>query len=194
MIDFNFKPKFDREDFGWHWRKLPHLDAADFTQFITFRLHDSIPQELIEKWRREIAEKSGFRKRIEKLLDAGHGECWLRDEHIAKIVADALIFHNSKKYDLHSWVVMPNHAHVVLTPLSGVHLPDIMHSIKSYTAQAANKHLGRSGQFWQHESFDRYIRNWKHFTAVIRYIENNPVKARLCQSKEEWKWSSAYAK
>ena len=90
------------------------------------------------------------------------------------MVADSLKFHHSTKYDLHSWVVMPNHGHILLTPLAGHHMPDVMHSIKSYTAQQANKMLGRSGKFWQHESFDRYIRNWKHFNAVTRYIQRNP--------------------
>ena len=66
-----------------------------------------------------------------------------------------------------------------------------MHSIKSYTAHEANKILGRSGQFWQPESFDRYIRNQKHFLSVIRYIENNPVKAGLCLRPEDWAYSSA---
>lgn len=104
---------------------------------------------------------------------------------------DALLFHKGAKYKLHAWVVMPNHVHVLLTPLEDVHFPTIMHSIKSYTANEANKIAGRSGQFWQLESFDRYIRNLKHFVGVIRYIENNPVKAGLCRSPEEWPFSSA---
>ena len=70
-------------------------------------------------------------------------------------------------------------------------LPDIMHAITSFTANAANKLLRRSGKFWQRESFDRYIRNYKHLESVIRHIENNPVKAGLCKKKEDWSWSSA---
>ena len=87
---------------------------------------------------------------------------------------------------------MPNHVHVLITPLEDAHLPEIMHSIKSFTAKKANAILGRSGAFSQRESFDRYIRNADHFRSVIRYIENNPVKARLCTSPEHWKFSSAY--
>lgn len=89
---------------------------------------------------------------------------------------------------------MPNHGHVLLTQFKGVHLPAIMHSVKSYSAQMANKAVGRRGQFWQHESFDRYIRNPRHFNAVVRYIENNPVKAGLCGEASEWKYGSAYFK
>lgn len=101
-------------------------------------------------------------------------------------------FHDGQKYDLVSWVIMPNHVHILLIPLKGVHLPEILHSIKSFTAQAANKILDRMGAFWQRESFDRYIRNQTHFDAVIRYIEENPVKAGLCKCSSEWRYSSAY--
>jgi putative DNA methylase len=67
-----------------------------------------------------------------------------------------------------------------------------MHSIKSYTGSEANKMLKRKGAFWQEDYFDRYIRNSKHYVAVVDYIENNPVKARLCKNPEDWPYSSAY--
>jgi len=193
MIDFNFKPKLTKHDFGWHERgRIPHLDGEEFTQFVTFRLCDSLPIDALDRWRAEHAEDDKFRKRIEEFLDAGHGECWLRDDRVAQIVEDALLFHHGRKYDLRAWVIMPNHGHVMLTPRKGQHLPSVMHSIKSFTATAANKVIGRSGQFWQHESFDRYIRNNRHYAAVVRYIENNPVKAGLCAKPEDWRWSSAF--
>jgi REP element-mobilizing transposase RayT len=118
----------------------------------------------------------------------------LKDERIAKITEDSLLFHHAKKYKLTAWVVMPNHIHFLATPFEDVELRDIAHSIKSYTAHEANKLLNRSGQFWQHEPFDRYIRNRKHFASVTRYIENNPVKAGLCAKPEEWRFSSAFHK
>lgn len=193
MINFNFKPKLDKDDFGWHQRgRIPHLDAEGFTQFVTFRLCDSLPASVVNEWRLEALEDVQFRKRVEKYLDAGAGECWLADERVAKIVQDALLFHNGRSYDLRAWVIMPNHAHVSFTLFRGVHLPVVMHSIKSFSANAANKVLGRTGQFWQHESFDRYIRDNRHYVAVVRYIEKNPVKAGLCDRPEDWPWSSAY--
>lgn len=76
-------------------------------------------------------------------------------------------------------------------PLSGLHLDQIEHSIKSYTANEANKLLKRKGQFWAVECFDRYIRDYRHFNAVVRYIENNPVKAGLCERPEDWPYGSA---
>jgi REP element-mobilizing transposase RayT len=193
MTDFNFKPKRDRNDYGWHSRGyLPHFDGPQQPQFITFRLFDSLPKAVLEQWMTECADETEIRKRIEGYLDAGYGECWLRIRDVASIVIETLMFHNGSKYHLSAWVIMPNHAHLLLTPLEGVHLPSILHSIKSFSAQKVNKLLGRSGQFWQRESFDRYIRNYEHWTAVIRYIEMNPVKAALCAKPEDWEFSSAY--
>ena len=91
-----------------------------------------------------------------------------------------------------SLTVMPNHAHLLLTPNAGHELSAIQQSLKSYTANEANKILGRTGQFWQPEAFDRWIRDADHFAKTIAYIENNPVKARLCKRAEDWLFSSAW--
>ena len=193
MTDYNFKPKRSKQDFGWHNRgRIPHLDGEEFTQFITLRLFDSMPQEKLDEWRMQIPDDLTYRKTIEVFLDPGFGNCWLREARVAQIVQDALLFHNGNKYDLWAWVIMPNHGHVLLTPMPGVHLPDVMHSLKSFTATKANRLLRRTGQFWQHESFDRYIRDARHFSSVVSYIENNPVKAGLCSSPDEWVWGSAH--
>jgi len=96
------------------------------------------------------------------------------------------------KYKLVAWVVMPNHAHMLCTPCAEYSLAAIMHSVKSFTSSEANKILNRSGQFWQKEYFDRYIRNARQFAKTVAYIENNPVKANLCNRPEEWPYSSAW--
>ncbi|MBV9242927.1 MAG: transposase [Acidobacteria bacterium] len=89
---------------------------------------------------------------------------------------------------------MPNHAHILLECIDGHSLASVMHSIKSFTSHEANKLLGRSGRFWSKEYFDRYIRSGRHFGSVVRYIEENPVKARLCTVPEEWPFGSAYGR
>jgi putative DNA methylase len=194
MSDSDFKRKHGREDFGWYSRGyIPHFDGgSELPQFITFRLADSMPKIVIERWLKEGLLDIEFRKRIERYLDAGAGKCWLRQPAVAEIVRAALLYHNGSKYDLVVWVIMPNHVHLLLVPAAGVHLPEILHSIKSFTAQQANKLLNRSGSFWQRESFDRYIRNERHFRNVIKYIEENPVKARLCKTAGKWRYGSAF--
>ena len=191
-MDNRFKTKHSKEDFGWNERGyIPHLDGEEFMQFVTFRLADSMPQDVLDRWREEAKSDAGFRKRVEQYLDSGYGECHLRKPEIAAVVRDAFLFHADKKYRLGAWVIMPNHVHAVFATFPGAHLPDVMHSIKSFTAHEANKILKRTGKFWQPESFDRYVRSAKHFAAVVRYIENNPVKAGLCDRPEDWPFSSA---
>ena len=181
----------------WHSRGyLPHYEAGETPQSITFRLHDSLPSEVLERWRREAsglpsdAEALDRRKRIEAALDAGRGECSLRHPEIAAMVEDALLHFDGERYRLHAWVVMPSHVHVLATPLHGYSLSSIVHSWKSFTAKEANRILGRSGAFWQEEYYDRAIRDETHFARATEYIEWNPVKAGLCAEPEEWGYSS----
>jgi putative DNA methylase len=86
---------------------------------------------------------------------------------------------------------MPNHVHALIevwqTPLG-----TILKGWKSYTSKVANKILGCGGTFWQDDYFDRYIRDEDHYRRVVRYIENNPVKAGLVRMPAEWPWSSAH--
>ena len=187
--------RFPKE--GWHSRGyLPHCEARNL-QFITFRLYDSVPKEVILKWKEQVAHDSDF-EQANKLLrlldqyeDAGKGSCYLKDERIAKLVQDALLFHDGKRYKLLNWCIMPNHVHVLIEKFEGVTLSGILHSWRSFTSHKANEILGRTGDFWMKDYFDRFIRDESHLNATIRYIENNPVKAGLANEPEDWPWSSA---
>jgi len=128
----------------------------------------------------------------EKYLDKGYGQCFLKRRTVAAIVREAFLKFDGDRYRLKAWVIMPNHVHVLLRPNAGNKLEKIMHSLKSFTASESNKVLGRGGQFWMREAFDRYIRDPEHFSRTFRYIENNPVKARLCSTPEDWEFSSAW--
>ncbi|HQX54777.1 MAG TPA: transposase [Pyrinomonadaceae bacterium] len=189
----------DKDPRFWHSRGyLPHFDKEGFTQFITFRLADSLPQDVLDRWHAELRggeiTDADHRRRIEVYLDQNYGAGHLRDHRIANVLQDTILKWDGKRYKLIAWVIMPNHGHILLTPESGVTVPEIVHSIKSYTAHAANEILKRTGQFWAREYFDRYIRDSKHFASTIAYIENNPVKARLCKLPEEWPYCSANLK
>ena len=184
---------------GWHSRGyLPHFGWPQIAQFVTFRLADSLPQQLLEKWRAELKNESGIdidvtlRRRIEAYLDQGYGKCHPKNPAVAALVQSSLLFFDGDRYKLSAWVVMPNHLHALMTPGAGHDLSKILQSLKSYSANEANKILFRQGKFWQQESFDRYIRNHEHFVSVVRYIENNPVKASLCKRPEDWPYSSAW--
>src|SRR6185369_11947166 len=62
---------------------------------------------------------------------------------------------------------------------------------KGCTAKQANKILGCKGQFWQDGYRDTYMRDGAHESRTRRYIENNPMKAKLVASPTEWPWCSA---
>jgi REP element-mobilizing transposase RayT len=110
------------------------------------------------------------------------------------MVQNSLLKFDGLRYKLSAWVVMPNHTHSLLTRFEDRELKDIMHSLKSYTSHEANKILRRKGQFWWEDYFDRYIRSERHFRKTVEYIENNPVKARLCEKPSDWPFSSAWFK
>ncbi|MGD9631194.1 MAG: transposase [Pyrinomonadaceae bacterium] len=183
----------------WHSRGyIPHVDPGEVTQFITFRLADSMPQAVLKKWRDDLKNgeitDAGLRQRIETYLDQNYGKRWLSDDRIASLVQNAILHLDGMRYRLIAWVIMPNHVHILIQTLPGYSVSEIMHSLKSYTSHEANKVIGRQGNFWYKEYFDLYIRDGKHFRSVVRYIEENPVKARLCKNPEDWKYSSAFFK
>ena len=120
------------------------------------------------------------------------GPVFLRQPEIARIIVDALHAGQDRfrRYELHAFVVMSNHVHVLFEPLAQV--AGITRALKGFTARRANEVLHRIGQpFWQDESFDHWIRNAREFERIVHYIENNPVKAGLASRASLWPWSSA---
>lgn len=184
---------------GWHSRGyLPHLDVAEGTQSITFRLADSLPSSLLQRWREEIARLSGsdhnviLRRRIEMALDRGFGEQYLADARIAAVVEETLLHFHDDRYRLHAWCIMPTHVHVLARMLGDNTLSSVLHGWKSFSSKRANLVLGRSGRFWAPEYHDRLIRDDEHFASVMNYIKMNPVVARLCRDPGDWRFSSSW--
>ncbi len=189
----------DKDPRYWHSRGyLPHFDQEGFIQFITFRLADSVPQAVQAKWRDDLSRgeitDADLRRRVEYYLDQNYGKGYLRVAAVAEMVEAALLRFDGERYQLIAWVLMPNHAHILLSPVAGFRVSDIMQSLKSFTAHEANKLIGRNGQFWAKEYYDRFIRDQRHYASTISYIENNPVKAKLCKTPEEWPRGSARLK
>jgi len=202
---------FSRLVTGIHTRGyLPHVKREGASYFVTFRVVDSLPREVVLELERKRAEAvrsalgSGIvssqtverdhRRHVELALDRGYGACHLRRPEIALLVADALRYFDGKQYHLDEWVVMPNHVHVILWPMPNHCLTTILQGRKRRTAREANRILGTTGQpFWQPESYDHWIRNDEEKARIRRYIRNNPVKAGLCRTAEEWRWGSAWA-
>jgi REP element-mobilizing transposase RayT len=178
---------------GWHQRGyLPHRDKSGLMQFITIRLQDSLPSSRRSEWESllKIENVRERRKQLESYLDRGAGECWLGRPKIASCAEDALRFFDRQRYQLHAWVIMPNHIHV-LAEIGSTPLAKLMQSWKRFIAREANKLLGREGAFWQRKYWDTYMRDSNQISKAIKYIESNPVKANIVRETRDWAWSSA---
>ena len=178
---------------GWHERGyLPHFDAPNVTQFVTFLLRDAFPVTRRREWEPLLRESNeSLRKRkLEAWLDRGHGECWLRRPDVAGRVEQVLRAEDGRTYRLRAWALMPNHVHLVVdvwqTPLSS-----LLQLWKGRSAREANKVLKRHGTFWEREYFDTLIKDEAHLRKAVRYTDNNPVKAGFVCDPKRWLWSSA---
>ncbi len=170
-----------RDGYGWHSRGyLPHFESGSVTQMVTYRLADSLPRHVAERLAEEADTAEGdeaYRERIDAWLDAGHGECLLRRPAIAELVEDSLRAYDGVRYEIHAWVIMPNHVHILVRMKEPYLLCDAVKGWESYTARKINERLGRSGTVWQKEYWDRFIRNERHYERAVAYIRNNPEKA-----------------
>ena len=233
MRNFDYKP--------FYRRNLPHIQPPGATLFVTFHLAGSLPRSVLQQWKAEqsrffslkrnahqvtdehttVAQKQKYNqwkrqwfRKIEKTLDmAQSGPVWLKDDQIAKEVAESIHYLDGKVYRLDAYCIMANHVHVVFTPLaiqsSGSptspspnqdndaqtkslcynSLSSILRSLKGYTARKANQRLGRRGAFWQHENYDHAIRNESEWQRIVTYVLNNPVKIGLVDRWEKWQWN-----
>jgi putative DNA methylase len=194
--EWHYRPTLEdlRRGFrGWYERGyLPHFDAPNVTQFVTFMLEDAFPIWRRREWEPILKEpdQSARRRKLEAWLDRGHGECWLRRLEVAGRVEEIFRAEDGETYRLQAWVIMPNHVHLVVnvwqTPLA-----KLLNQWKGRSAHDANQLLGRRGTFWQTESFDTLIRDSDHLARAIRYTEGNPTKAVLVRDTKQWRWSGA---
>ncbi len=197
-------------------RNLPHIQPPGATFFITYRLVGSLPVSVIKQLNEEyyqiensitcndaveVKNQRANKRRLEffgrwdsELDNSKYGPHWLSLPEIGRIIRDSLHHHNSRLYDIDTFCILSNHVHVIFTPLMTkarvyTSLAKIMHALKSYTANTANRILDRKGQFWQHESYDHVIRNEEELLHYRSYVLNNPVNAKLVDSAERWPWS-----
>ncbi|MEZ6124716.1 MAG: transposase [Planctomycetaceae bacterium] len=216
MAELHF---FDRhDDYTVVERRLPHWIQPGVLCFITFRTHDSMPKDVLSRWRDEregwLRQQQidpfadNWRKQLAQLdpdlqhefyrtfsqkwhdeLDAGHGACVLRNPALARIVEDSLQHADGEKYNLTDFIIMPNHIHLLATFYDENQMLAQCESWKRWTATKINRMIDGRGRFWQQDGFDHLIRSEEQFRHYRRYISNNPTKARL--QKGEFRHYSA---
>ena len=125
---------------------MPHYDNYEMLQSVTFRLADSLPQNVLRNLELELNGKcaddneleKNKRIEIEKWLDSGKGCCALANSKMAAVMQDALLKFDGERYDLIAWCIMPNHVHVLIN--QKYPLGRIVQSWKSYTGRYGLKH------------------------------------------------------
>ena len=199
---------------NFYKRNLPHWQPPEAEYFTTFRLDGSIPKKAVKRIKQlrkqllkrgdensdqldEIADKINrriFQKYEDLLENNDYGPLWLEQPEVARMVCNAMEYRDDQQYDLYAYCVMPNHVHLIfkLLPMEEKlerPVTKILQSLKRYTAGEANKILDREGQFWQHESFDRVVRDNEELESTVKYVLNNPVKAGLIENWQDWPYS-----
>jgi REP-associated tyrosine transposase len=201
-------------------RNLPHWDMPGAPFFVTTCLEGSIPAQgllEIDRFRLKLRKQPPAKNirpnhwrvhcwklcfaRMEKWQDHQPGRRDLQNPKLAQVVVDSFFHFAAKRYDLLAYVVMASHVHWLFRPL-----PDwvetlsdsrrtprerITYSLNRFTATQCNRILNRNGQLWQNESYDHWVRDADELERIIRYIEDNPVKAGLVDKPEDWLFSSA---
>ena len=172
-------------------RRLPHWDTVDQPLFVTFRLYGSLPQNRVFP-NSKLTSGEAF-VAMDRLLDvAVTGPRFLQQPEVAAIVAAALKSGECdlNRYQLHAFVVMANHVHLLVTPR--VAAINWLGPLKGFTAHQANKLLGTLGMhFWQDESYDHLVRSAEELGRIEKYIHHNPVKAGIVERPGDFRWSSA---
>ncbi len=159
--------EFERSDFrnvATRLRNLPHWELDGFSYFVTFGVSARSPVSVPPDFSSNSAAAI-----LEQLIWLRHGEY----------------------YRLEAYVIMPNHVHILFTPLPDYRIGPVMRQIKGVSSLEINRFLGRKGSFWQPDSFDHIIRNHEDWMDKFDYIHQNPVKAGLVAKPEDYPFSSA---
>ena len=189
-------------------RNMPHIDMTSHLTFVTFRMADSMPRDVVQRWHSEIdswLKENGLAGRaVEEILnsidvddklknelrqfknrrwhgylDECYGACVLRHPQARSFVEDSLLHFEGKRYELERFIVMPNHVHLMIQTRPGFQLRKQLTQIMRFSGRKVNSHLKRCGDCWQSEPFDHVVRSAAQFEYLQRYIADNPKKASL---------------
>ena len=118
---------------------------------------------------------------------------WVLPDVARSIALSHIVMIHRKSMFLHTAIVMPDHVHMVMSPLDGPDgtaygLAEILRGIKGASSRRMNQALGRTGPVWQHESWDHEVRNDESLRQKCEYMANNPVRAGIVTRPEDYPW------
>ena len=183
---------------------LPHWDVYGRPIFLTLHVRGAIPLQAAQKIRASAVKvsrresDSEYARKVKRIfaamdtwLDHSESASWLTMPSVADMLCESIELRKrqGKWRPLH-WVIMPNHLHVLYIGGS-IGMQELMHDFKRWTAMRANVLLDRQGKrFWQEDWFDHWSRSADETDRIAHYIRNNPVRAGLVKSADDWRWSS----
>ncbi len=188
-------------------RHLPHWRVLNKKYFVTFRLKNTIPEDVVKELKaerikleiskatkEEIDEFTRFEFiKIESILDNLNNDfCYLKKPEIASLIIDSFNFIEKEfRWEFPCLTIMPNHVHCLALkqPGASVSFESTLGSLKQHVSREANKILGLKGRRWCDENYDHWCRTPESVDRAIKYIINNPVKAGLVNDWQDWKWT-----
>ena len=174
---------------------VDYWELPNCVYHVCFRLADSVAVSVRRAWSDEREELEARRRgegpplseeeyrsllgllseKIGSYLDAGNGSCLLARTGIADWLRDAIFNDDGLRYVIHAVGIMPNHVHVIVQPLEGFRLREIVRQWKGISAHAINKVLGRSGKVWMGDFYNRIIRDADEYANQVEYVFGNDM-------------------
>ncbi|HLG80854.1 MAG TPA: transposase [Bradyrhizobium sp.] len=122
----------------------------------------------------------------------GRAQTFFGDADYA-LYRDLLAVHcRAAEVEVWAWCLMPNHVHLILVPSDADGLRRALARVHRSYAGAIQARRKRTGHFWQGR-FGAVAMDERHLTAALRYVSLNPVRARLVERAQDWRWSSTRA-
>ena len=196
----------DLDGVSQYKRRLPHWELAGSTYFITSHVieelgypfmfvsvgqafqpaskHKSVGQAFQPASKHKSVGQAFQPANLIKITNPSQGF------HLASIVEESLWFGFGERYSLDAYVVMPDHIHILITPIRGWTLAKILMGMKGFTAREINKIMCRKGPFWQDENFDHLIRDERDWLDKFDYIHRNPIESGLVERPQDYPFSS----
>ena len=179
--------------------RIAHWEMSGAIYHVAIHLADSVPSQQLAEWRETRQHYASLRasrngdlsdeeiavlrrvydEKIEKYLTSGHGRCALRTPGVAESVGEALEKRHGADYLLHLWTIMPNHLHVIASPVAGQSMKDVVDRWKSITAHMIAKTSGMAAPIWQRDHYSRIIRTPEEYRRQVSYVWHNPESAGL---------------
>jgi len=162
-----------------NYRHLPHIDSAEYYQFITFRTKEST-DAFLKKIAAQDIPNSNKQMQADAHLDSSLQGAYLNDAVLIAL-SQFLKSKDAVWYELIAFSIMPNHVHLLIKPHDK--LSAVMQKIKGGSAKIINDLMGRKGTLWAADYYDKAVRDEQHFMIIYQYINNNPLKLRETQAE-----------